>query len=175
MYGLCCNAKCILLFAMYMVVHLYIFKVISICLKTSAKTPITGLFLLEASYIIRLWKWSGISSIHISYTLIRERLCIYLNCFLIAQELGTFRCIPINRNNDKLSLNETQISYVRQTRLHRLADMEDTRIDHALITELVERWSPETNTFHFSTGDATVTLEDVAYIYRLPINGMLVT
>lgn len=29
---------------------------------------------------------------------------------------------------------------------------------------------PETNTFHFPTGKATVTLHDVACIYGLPIN-----
>lgn len=59
-------------------------------------------------------------------------------------------------------------------RLHRLVDMEDTRIDHTLLTKLVERWRPKTNTFHFSTGKAAVALEDIAYIYGLPINGPLV-
>ena len=44
-----------------------------------------------------------------------------------------------------------------------------------MITRLVERWCPETNIFHFPTGEATVTLEDVAYIYGLPINGPAVT
>ncbi|RWR73212.1 serine/threonine-protein phosphatase 7 long form [Cinnamomum micranthum f. kanehirae] len=48
-------------------------------------------------------------------------------------------------------------------------------IDQALITALVERWRPETNTFHLPCGEATVTLEDVAYIYGLPIDGPAVT
>ncbi|RWR93445.1 serine/threonine-protein phosphatase 7 long form [Cinnamomum micranthum f. kanehirae] len=47
--------------------------------------------------------------------------------------------------------------------------------DHALITALVEGWRPETNTFHLPCGEATVTLEDVAYIYGLPIDGPAVT
>ncbi|RWR85250.1 serine/threonine-protein phosphatase 7 long form [Cinnamomum micranthum f. kanehirae] len=49
------------------------------------------------------------------------------------------------------------------------------KIDHALISGLIERWRPETNTFHFLGGEATVTLEDVAYIYGLPIDGLAVT
>ena len=49
------------------------------------------------------------------------------------------------------------------------------RIDHALITGLAKRWHPETNTFHLPIGEVTMTLEDVAYIYGLPINGPAVT
>ncbi|RWR85134.1 serine/threonine-protein phosphatase 7 long form [Cinnamomum micranthum f. kanehirae] len=49
------------------------------------------------------------------------------------------------------------------------------KIDHALISGLIKRWRLETNTFHFLGGEATVTLEDVAYIYGLPIDGPAVT
>ena len=59
--------------------------------------------------------------------------------------------------------------------LYHLAQMRWMRIDHALIMELVKRWRPETNSFHFSSGEATITLEDVAYIYGLPIDGTPVT
>lgn len=60
---------------------------------------------------------------------------------------------------------------MRKTGLHHLSQIEKITIDHALITALVERWHPETNTFHLQSGEATITLEDVAYIYGLPIDG----
>ncbi|RYR21076.1 hypothetical protein Ahy_B03g066322 [Arachis hypogaea] len=45
----------------------------------------------------------------------------------------------------------------------------------ALLSALVERWRPETHTFHLPVGEVTVTLEDVSYILGLPINGEAVT
>ena len=49
------------------------------------------------------------------------------------------------------------------------------KVDHALITALVERWRPETHTFHMPTGEITVTLQDVSAIWGLPISGPPVT
>lgn len=47
--------------------------------------------------------------------------------------------------------------------------------DIRLITALVERWRPETNTFHFSCGEMTITLEDVYMILGLPVTGRPLT
>ncbi|QHO42205.1 uncharacterized protein DS421_5g152180 [Arachis hypogaea] len=43
-----------------------------------------------------------------------------------------------------------------------------------MLAALVERWRPETHTFVLSIGEVTVTLEDVAHIFGLPIDGELV-
>jgi mobile domain-containing protein len=43
--------------------------------------------------------------------------------------------------------------------------------DHSLLTALVDRWRPETHTFHFRWGEMTVTLQDVACLLGLPIRG----
>ncbi|GAB2268156.1 hypothetical protein Dimus_038697 [Dionaea muscipula] len=38
-----------------------------------------------------------------------------------------------------------------------------------LITAFVERWQPETNSFHLPFGEMTITLHDVWYILRIPV------
>ncbi|CAN1225098.1 Serine/threonine-protein phosphatase 7 long form homolog [Linum perenne] len=40
-----------------------------------------------------------------------------------------------------------------------------------LVTTLIERWRPETNTFHLVPGEATITLEDVKVLTGLPTTG----
>jgi hypothetical protein len=43
-------------------------------------------------------------------------------------------------------------------------------MDSAVLTTLVDRWCPETHTFHLLCGEITVTLQDVAMILGLPID-----
>ncbi|CAN0839795.1 Protein MAINTENANCE OF MERISTEMS [Linum grandiflorum] len=40
-----------------------------------------------------------------------------------------------------------------------------------LCTALIDRWRTETNTFHMYHGEMTITLEDVAFITGLPVDG----
>ena len=47
-----------------------------------------------------------------------------------------------------------------------------TRLDHALITALVERWRVETYTFHLTVGEVSVTLQDVTVLWGLPMIGV---
>ncbi|CAI0399589.1 unnamed protein product [Linum tenue] len=44
-------------------------------------------------------------------------------------------------------------------------------LDASLITALVERWGPETSTFHLPCGEITITLEDVVTLSGLAIDG----
>ncbi|GAU11333.1 hypothetical protein TSUD_343240 [Trifolium subterraneum] len=48
-------------------------------------------------------------------------------------------------------------------------------LDQHLCTALVERWRPETHTFHLPSGECTVTLEDVSMLLNLKIDGAAVT
>jgi len=48
-------------------------------------------------------------------------------------------------------------------------------LDWGLLTALVDRWRPETHTFHLPCGEMTVTLQDTAMILGLPCEGNAVT
>ncbi|XP_039787309.1 serine/threonine-protein phosphatase 7 long form homolog [Panicum virgatum] len=51
----------------------------------------------------------------------------------------------------------------------RLVEGGIVKLDRSLLTALVDRWRPETHTFHLPCGELTPTLQDVAYLLGLPI------
>ncbi|KAL9687671.1 hypothetical protein QQ045_032078 [Rhodiola kirilowii] len=51
----------------------------------------------------------------------------------------------------------------------------NVEVDLSLLTAVVERWRPETHTFHFNDGETTITLQDVSLLTGLPIDGAPVT
>ena len=56
----------------------------------------------------------------------------------------------------------------------RLAESGLAKLDRSLLTALVDRWRPETHTFHLPCGEMTPTLQDVAMLLSLPISGDVV-
>ncbi|KAD3338016.1 hypothetical protein E3N88_33537 [Mikania micrantha] len=48
-------------------------------------------------------------------------------------------------------------------------------LDHGLLEALIERWRPETHTFHLPIDEVTVTLEDINVLWGLPIEGEVVS
>lgn len=55
--------------------------------------------------------------------------------------------------------------------LYCVSRLGNVKIDHALVTALVERWRQETYTFYLPVGEATVTLQNVAIRLGLRIDG----
>ncbi|KAL6328516.1 hypothetical protein AAG906_038711 [Vitis piasezkii] len=65
--------------------------------------------------------------------------------------------------------------YVMQSGFYGVYRVGHISLDWPLITSLVERWRPETHTFHLPIGEMTVTLQDVAMILGLRIHGPPIT
>ena len=53
--------------------------------------------------------------------------------------------------------------------------MKVANVDSSLLSGLLERWRPETHTFHLPVGEMTITLDDVSCLWALPITGLPVT
>ncbi|XP_028054676.1 protein MAIN-LIKE 2-like [Camellia sinensis] len=64
---------------------------------------------------------------------------------------------------------------IEQSGLSQLARCTYRFANKLLISCFVERWQPETNTFHMTVGEMTLTLDDVGTILRLPIVGKSVS
>ena len=79
--------------------------------------------------------------------------------------------LRVNSHRTLLGYNIRMDGAMQRLGLYQIAKLNDCPIDKALITALVERWRPETNTFHLPVGEMTVTLEDVACLWGLPIDG----
>ncbi|XP_022032452.1 serine/threonine-protein phosphatase 7 long form homolog [Helianthus annuus] len=62
--------------------------------------------------------------------------------------------------------------YIRVAGFGGILDSGYRYIDHSLITLLVERWRPETHTFHLPLGETTVMLQQVNVLWDLPIKGL---
>ncbi|XP_016684207.1 protein MAINTENANCE OF MERISTEMS-like [Gossypium hirsutum] len=67
------------------------------------------------------------------------------------------------------------MTYLELARFGSVALIRSSDLRFDLLSALVERWRPETHTFHFPCGECTVTLEDVALQLGLPIDGSPVT
>ncbi|XP_052115022.1 protein MAIN-LIKE 1-like [Arachis duranensis] len=72
-----------------------------------------------------------------------------------------------------MPLHERIIPYLETAGLYHLARLNSQWfwVDEPLLSAFIERWRPETHTFHMPFGECTVTSEDVAYQLGLPIYG----
>ncbi|KAL4286068.1 hypothetical protein AHAS_Ahas19G0049200 [Arachis hypogaea] len=81
------------------------------------------------------------------------------------------RNLLVRKLDPPQSWNPRVENYLRATGFYHVSRIGMIRGSHSLLAALVERWRPETPTFVLPAGEVTVTLEDVAHIFGLPIDG----
>ncbi|QHO24908.1 uncharacterized protein DS421_12g376420 [Arachis hypogaea] len=74
-----------------------------------------------------------------------------------------------DRYNDRVD------EHLRVTGFYHASQIGVVQCQKALVNALIERWHPDTHTFHLPIGECIVTLEDVALILGLPTDGLPVT
>ncbi|CAL2237762.1 unnamed protein product [Prunus armeniaca] len=61
--------------------------------------------------------------------------------------------------------------YIQRSGLEHLIRCSYQNADKIVVSTFVERWHPETNTFHMPFGEMTITLDDVSSILGIPMSG----
>ncbi|RYQ83203.1 hypothetical protein Ahy_B10g101841 [Arachis hypogaea] len=79
------------------------------------------------------------------------------------------------RRQHGMALDDRIVPYLQMADLYHLARLNKTwfRLDEPLVSAFVERWRPETHTFHMPFGE--IMLQDVAYQLGLPIDDQYVS
>ncbi|KAL5154354.1 Serine/threonine-protein phosphatase 7 long form [Glycine soja] len=74
------------------------------------------------------------------------------------RKLHIRRAVPIYQGQEEVP--EEIIPLLRQSGFYGIMKMGYLKINLSLITALIERWRPETHTFHMRCGECTITLQD---------------
>ena len=83
------------------------------------------------------------------------------------QDSGALKCPGSNDKFQKrrLMVDDHVLNIVKRVGLEGLHRTPSREIDYNLIMAFVERWRPETQTFHLPHGETTITLQDVEVLW----------
>ncbi|CAL2257764.1 unnamed protein product [Prunus armeniaca] len=80
---------------------------------------------------------------------------------------------PTHDSNVDAKVKDVAATHNSNVEVH-AEPIEPFRIDKIVVPTFVERWHPETNTFHMPFGEMTITLDDVSSILGIPVFGAMV-
>ncbi|KAL5172757.1 Serine/threonine-protein phosphatase 7 long form [Glycine soja] len=87
----------------------------------------------------------------------------------VDRKLHIRRVVPIYQGQEEIP--EEIIPLLRQSGFYWIMKIGYLKINSSLIIALIERWRPETHTFHLRCGEATITLQDVSVLLGLHTEG----
>ncbi|CAN1302293.1 Serine/threonine-protein phosphatase 7 long form homolog, partial [Linum perenne] len=83
--------------------------------------------------------------------------------------------LKLRQRSSSLTWYPAYEAFLRACRLQKVYRVLGATPCKELVMALIERWRPETNTFHLIQGKVTITLEDVEVLTGLPTKGLDVT
>ncbi|XP_075636644.1 serine/threonine-protein phosphatase 7 long form homolog [Castanea sativa] len=102
-----------------------------------------------------------------------HRSSLLWDALLAGEEvLGVLTCRHRDKGLFDDGLDPRIATYITDAELDGLLQVPHMDLDHALITALVERWRPETHSFHLPHGEMTITLQDIEVIMGVPVHSL---
>lgn len=73
------------------------------------------------------------------------------------------------------ALHPSMVPFLKELKFDGVSRLTSIQIEWSLITALIERWRPETHTFHLPMGECMISLQDVNVLLSLRIDDAAVT
>ncbi|KAL5156168.1 Serine/threonine-protein phosphatase 7 long form [Glycine soja] len=86
------------------------------------------------------------------------------------RKLHIRRAVPTYQGEEQIP--EQIFPFLLQSGFAWIIKMGYLKINASLISALIERWRPETHTFHMRCGECTITLQDVSVLLGISVDGL---